>query len=947
MSDRAADNYPAYFSDKLWNLLPAVYRVQDTDQFGANGPVREMVNRIGSTAAEIRRNIDRLWEDQSIETCDDWVIPYIADLVDTRLVGGLDGSRQRIDVANTIDYRRRKGTLGILEQIAADITGWDAKAVEFFRRLARTRHGLDPPVGRANYPGGDIALLLQAEGLIGYLTQTPIGGFANLRNVNGAAKVGTAFDEFFHTADTRRGLGKFGWHAIPHLGVFVWRLVSLGVGPVTPVPVRNCPGWYCFDPTGRDVPLFAAKRDGAAFGGAWVSPVEGQLPAPISQTLLDADVRTPEVDGPNQTGALLKTKRWGTTLGSLPNVGDVYTIDGVFAFNTQTSQSTFELQQFVITAPASTDSGGRTTLSIYPPISPSGPNQTVTGSPADNATINPADAGQAKLYPAVISVLRPSGSPPSSLEVVPASALKLRPARGRFGCAGSPPATMPVASYHYGFPSLIGAGPFDRRGQEMPIPTPAPPTTLSGGGPALANLVVSSGTVTLADSLTYDGSSPLHVAQTLTLRAGNKQRPLVRLAKNAPWIITGTTADASLTLDGLFISGNDIVLRGTFASVSLACCTLDPGSAPMGVTGPTSPPASPPTGLFQISADGRDLVPTCLRIEAAIASLTIDRCVVGPIRTQEIAASTSPPSDPVLSPQGAGYVETISICNSVVQAIRTTGTGPIHAGEVQDPLRLLRQLQLGLDPVSAQLRKLDHGIATLFGAPASPPLNAPPPAMAQLQPLLNRLNTLISGPPLYSNAFAAVPLSAISQQLRKTAQPNHPAPELNRALLEDAYPLELSDAALAFGDGMLSLSRCTVLGRIVAHQLQASDCILQQLAVVNDRQDGCVRFTAWAEASLLPRQYESVSIRQSAPLFTTTDFGQPGYAQLLATADLQRLPQTSPDGTPPNTITAGAADGSEMGAYARDKNPIRAQALMLKLQEYMPAGLTPVIVNVT
>ena len=46
-------------------------------------------------------------------------------------------------------------------------------------------------------------------------------------------------------------------------------------------------------------------------------------------------------------------------------------------------------------------------------------------------------------------------------------------------------------------------------------------------------------------------------------------------------------------------------------------------------------------------------------------------------------------------------------------------------------------------------------------------------------------------------------------------------------------------------------------------------------------------------------------------------------------------------------LSAGAADGSEMGAYARDKNPIRAQALMLKLQEYMPAGLTPVIVNVT
>jgi len=95
----------------------------------------------------------------------------------------------------------------------------------------------------------------------------------------------------------------------------------------------------------------------------------------------------------------------------------------------------------------------------------------------------------------------------------------------------------------------------------------------------------------------------------------------------------------------------------------------------------------------------------------------------------------------------------------------------------------------------------------------------------------------------------------------------------------------------------------------------------------------------------VPRQYECVTIPQSAPLFTSTDFGLPGYGQLLPTADLQRLPSQSM--TPPNTILAGAEDGSEMGAYARDKNPIRAQALLLKLQEYMPANLVPVIVNVT
>ena len=100
----------------------------------------------------VRRSIDRLWEDQSIETCSDWVIPYIAALLDTNLVPSMDARGQRLDVANTIYYRRRKGTVALLEQLASDVTGWEAHVVEFFRLLGRRRHLLDPPIG---YPAGD------------------------------------------------------------------------------------------------------------------------------------------------------------------------------------------------------------------------------------------------------------------------------------------------------------------------------------------------------------------------------------------------------------------------------------------------------------------------------------------------------------------------------------------------------------------------------------------------------------------------------------------------------------------------------------------------------------------------------------------------------------------------------------------------------------------------
>src|SRR6266567_7177777 len=216
------DHYEAYYADKLWNLLPAIYRALDTDAFDKDGPLREIVKRIGGQGAILRRSMDRMWEDQSIETCDDWVIPYIADLLATNLVASLDARGQRLDVAKTIYYRRRKGTVAILEEIASNITGWNARIVEFFRRMARTRHNLDPEIGLpsvTNDPAGNYKLQL-AEGLIGRLTHTGIGGWADLRNSYGATKTNSAFDEFSHTADFRRGQGQVGWYNIPRLGVF-------------------------------------------------------------------------------------------------------------------------------------------------------------------------------------------------------------------------------------------------------------------------------------------------------------------------------------------------------------------------------------------------------------------------------------------------------------------------------------------------------------------------------------------------------------------------------------------------------------------------------------------------------------------------------------------------------------------------------------------------------
>lgn len=96
---------------------------------------------------------------------------------------------------------------------------------------------------------------------------------------------------------------------------------------------------------------------------------------------------TPLVDGANQTGSTININGWASAATSLKK-GDILTIAGVFSVNPQGYQSTGRLQQFVITADTADNGSGVTaTLPISPPIITSGPLQTVTNSPANDAIV--------------------------------------------------------------------------------------------------------------------------------------------------------------------------------------------------------------------------------------------------------------------------------------------------------------------------------------------------------------------------------------------------------------------------------------------------------------------------------------------------------------------------------------------------------------------------------
>ncbi len=861
------DGYATYYAQRLWALLPAVYRTDDTDPSGAPGPLQELLNRVGAQAAVVRRSLDRLWADQSIETCDDWVIPYIGDLLGTNLVSGLDARGQRLDVAKTIYYRRRKGTLAILEELARDVTGWDAHLIEAFRRLARTRHGLDPMVGAAAFRGtgsSEAADLLIGEGVIGALTATPAGGLADLRSAHGAAITGGPFDELFHTADVRAGQGAIGHFSIPKLLVFLWRLTSFAITAGTPVAVAGCPGQFGFDPTGREIPLFLPPPPPTPddYADTWTASYEWQVPGPLTADLEQALAAT------------------GSTAPPSPPYP-------------------------------------------YPPPSP-----------ADSSP--------------------PTGTaPPYGYAVTGATLEQVWPETGRFQVHPSTPPVSAAAlsvAYNYAFSAsagtlYVGAGPYDRQVLGDPPQQAGSQVTIKGGTglrTALAGLAPS-GTLVIGDSLTYrdapaDVGTSKNPIQTVLVQAANSERPVLRPAPASPpgsansaWVFTGT-AGAELTLDGLLVSGCDIVLRGSFDTVRITACTLDPGTLRRGT--PPAPPAATPLGA---AIDGQPLRPTTIWIEGpapasppggsppesgaeAIGQLLIDHSIVGPIRTRY-----------------GGSIETLTITDSIVQAIPAT-TGPEYtATDVYDPALLAKSLTAA-DPLSqALLATLPQPAQADLRGYTSPAL-VPPSVVAGL-------NQLVTGPSLWNPAlFGTVAINPALLTLAGEAPspPSSATLTVNRGLLDAALPVALGLAAVAVSDATVTLARVSVLGALAVHRLVASDSIITSFTNVDDTQNGCVRFSAYLGGSRIPRQYASVTIGPQPALFTSTDYGNPGYGQLLEAAD-----QAITGGAPGATISSGADTGSEMGAFCAGLAPIKEQALLTKYAEYMPLGLTPVIVHVT
>ena len=219
-------------TERLYNLLPAIYLIRDVEQ---GESLRALLAVIEREMQAIEKDIDGMYENLFIETCDEWVVPYIGDLMGVQGLHAICSGdfSLRPYVANTLAYRRRKGTVVVLEQLARDVTGWPACAVEFFKLLSVSQHFNHVTLRR--------------------------GKTLDLRDQNQVELLNGPFENTAHTSDVRSiasdyGKGKYN---IPNIGIFLWRLQPYAVSRSSARPVvEPNDGRYTFDPLGHDIPLF-------------------------------------------------------------------------------------------------------------------------------------------------------------------------------------------------------------------------------------------------------------------------------------------------------------------------------------------------------------------------------------------------------------------------------------------------------------------------------------------------------------------------------------------------------------------------------------------------------------------------------------------------------------------------------------------------------------------
>jgi hypothetical protein len=118
---------------ELYRLLPAVYRERDNPA----GDLARYLEACGLLLDGVHGLLKQRLDDAFIDTCQPWLIPYLAELLGVRLVTSSE-PEQRIEIANSVAWRQRKGTVSCIRDIVQKLGQMHFKIQEGWRRVATT-----------------------------------------------------------------------------------------------------------------------------------------------------------------------------------------------------------------------------------------------------------------------------------------------------------------------------------------------------------------------------------------------------------------------------------------------------------------------------------------------------------------------------------------------------------------------------------------------------------------------------------------------------------------------------------------------------------------------------------------------------------------------------------------------------------------------------------------
>jgi hypothetical protein len=168
----------------LLQWLPAVWRERDT-----GGQLRDLLQVYGELLDAMHNTVMQLYDDgfaaedpaaASTDAiaggrCQDWLLPYLAQLLDVRLISP-DADGRHAEIRDAIAWRQRKGTRVSMEGIAEAVGRFEVEVQEGWKRMAITPrvdrsllpervYGEEPlpliatPAMRAGHPGLPAATL--------------------------------------------------------------------------------------------------------------------------------------------------------------------------------------------------------------------------------------------------------------------------------------------------------------------------------------------------------------------------------------------------------------------------------------------------------------------------------------------------------------------------------------------------------------------------------------------------------------------------------------------------------------------------------------------------------------------------------------------------------------------------------------------------------------------